>query len=165
MLTHSAEVWRYKRKQDISPEALRASWRHEKQFVQQIWQFTTNLEIYIYIYRERERFDRYVNNEISEPCNYIFKKVSKRTWSESVNCIYNNESKKTWFEKNISIIYSAKIKMIATVHISAAQTQTRGFTSIINSYTIYFPYNHFEAVRWSLLWKRFTIKLVFAFWY
>ena len=55
--------------------------------------------------------------------------------------------------------------MIATVHISAAQTQTRGFTSIINSYTISFPYNHFEAVRWSLLWKRFTIKLVFAFWY
>ena len=55
--------------------------------------------------------------------------------------------------------------MNATVHISAAQTQERGVTSIINSYSNYFPYTHFEAVRWSLLWKRFTIKLVLAFWY
>ena len=163
MLTPSGEAWRYKRKQDISPEALRASWRVLARKIIR----STNLaiyhkfgNIYIYIYILIGMWIMKYQNHAT-----IFKKVSKRTWSESVNFIYKNVSKKTWFEKNISIIYSAKIKMIATVHISAAQTQTRGFTSIINSYTIYFPYNHFEAVRWSLLWKRFTIKLVFAFWY
>ena len=161
MLTPSGEAWRYKRKQDISPEALRASWRVLARKIIR----STNLaiyhkfgNIYIYIYILIGMWIMKYQNHAT-----IFKKVSKRTWSESVNFIYKNVSKKTWFEKNISI--STIMKMTATVHISAAQTQERSFNPIINSYSNYFPYTHFEAVRWSLLWKRFTIKLVLAFWY